>query len=608
MCAIFGIIGKSDVRLLKKMSNCQIYRGPDTQSFYINKKNKISLGMNRLAVIDKKKGNQPMFSHDKRYLSIFNGTIYNFLELKKFLIKKISFNTNSDTEVLINSFSYWGKKCFNYFDGMWAVAIYDFKKKTTFLSRDYVGQKPLFYSKSEDQFLFSSQINGIFQINKNFVFSKKNTLEYFRFNHYPAPLTGYDNLFQVSPGEILEFRNKKIFKKKYWDIQRGGNYNIFFKKNNTNSVKKIFFKIIKNFSIADEKVGLCLSSGIDSQLIKLNLQKLLKRIKSFTIGFKDKTYDESRYIKSSVTNKNYKKIIDKRDFKLILNAIKKEIYFPFGDASLIPTYKVFNLARKKTNVTLTGDGGDELFFGYLAFKGFYLMEKIKIFCPEFLLKMFKFFFGNLEFSDRYLDTKKKISYFFKHIDKKNYEALLLWISCFDNFEEKKYFKNKKIKRSKFLDYIGKIYENYPDKMKFSQIFFYKFYLPVILIKADFSSMLNSIESRAPYLSKDLVNYSLDLPASKNFKLLTQRSLMKKIFKDDFDKIDVKKKHGFAFNKREILKNKKYIYAIIEKKFIINFDYFEEKYNSYLSGNFNYEQYLWNEIILNFSRQNLERRF
>ena len=186
------------------------------------------------------------------------------------------------------------------------MAIYDFKKKTTFLSRDYVGQKPFIFSKSEDQFLFSSQINGIFQINKNFVFSKKNTLEYFRFNHYPAPLTGYDNLFQVSPGEILEFRNKKIFKKKYWDIQRGGNYNIFFKKNNTNSVKKIFFKIIKNFSIADEKVGICLSSGIDSQLIKLNLQKLLKRIKSFTIGFKDKTYDESRYIKSSVTNKNYK--------------------------------------------------------------------------------------------------------------------------------------------------------------------------------------------------------------------------------------------------------------------------------------------------------------
>ena len=353
-------------------------------------------------------------------------------------------------------------------------------------------------------------------------------------------------------------------------------------------------------------MGLCLSSGVDSQLIKINLQKILKKIKSFTIGFRDKTYDESRFIKSSKKNKNYKNILNRNDYKIILNNIKKEVYFPFGDASLIPTYKVFKLARKQTNVTLTGDGGDELFFGYLAFKGFYLLEKIKLICPKFLLNAFKFLFGNLRTSEKYLDNKKKISYFFKYIDKKNYEALLLWISSFDNFEGKKYFKNKNLFRSRFLDYIGKIYKDYPDKMKFSQMFFLKFYLPVVLIKSDFSSMLNSIESRAPYLSKNLLNYSLDLPAKKNFSLLTQRSLMKIIFKKDFEKIDEKKKHGFAFNKREILKNKNYINKILNKNFIINSEYFEKNYKSYLDGNLNNEQYLWNEIMLNFSRQNLEK--
>ena len=129
MCGIFGIIGKSDIGLLKKMSKCQLYRGPDNQTFFNDKNHKISLGMNRLAVIDKKNGNQPMFSHDGRHLLIFNGAIYNFLELRRYLEKKIHFKTNSDTEVLVNSFNYWGKKCFAYFDGMWAVAIYDFKKK-----------------------------------------------------------------------------------------------------------------------------------------------------------------------------------------------------------------------------------------------------------------------------------------------------------------------------------------------------------------------------------------------------------------------------------------------------------------------------------------------
>ena len=335
MCAIFGIIGSSNAGLLKKMSKCQLYRGPDKQNFFTDKKFKLSMGMNRLSVIDKKKGNQPMFSHDKRHVIVFNGAIYNFKDLKKHLENKITFYTNSDTEVLINSYNYWGKKCFNYFDGMWAVAIYDFKTKTTTLSRDYVGQKPLFYNQNKDHLIFSSQINGIFQINKNFIFSKKNALEYFRFNHYPSPLTGYDNLFQVSPGEVLEFKKKKIFKKQYWDIQKGGNYNIFFKKNNSSSISKLFMNIIKNFSIADEKVGICLSPGLDSQLIKLRLEKLQKKIKSFTIGFKEKTYDESRYIKSTKVNKNYKKILHKEDFQLIFNNIKKEIYFPFGDASLI---------------------------------------------------------------------------------------------------------------------------------------------------------------------------------------------------------------------------------------------------------------------------------
>ena len=606
MCGIFGIIGKTDIGLLKKMSKCQLYRGPDNQAFFTDKNHKISLGMNRLAVIDKKKGNQPMFSHDRRHLLIFNGAIYNFLELRKYLEKKIHFKTNSDTEVLINSFNYWGKKCFTYFDGMWAVAIYDFKKKTTFLSRDYVGQKPLFYNHEKNNLIFSSQINGIFQVKKQFEFSKKNALEYFKFNHYPAPLTGYKNLLQVSPGEILEFKGKKINNQNYWQIEKGGNYNLFFKRNRTDTIKELFFNIIKRFSIADEKVGLCLSSGLDSQLIKVNLEKIFKKIKSFTIGFKDKTYDESRFIRSSLKNKNYKKVLSKKDYKIIFNKIKKNIYFPFGDASVVPTYKVFNLVKTQTNVTITGDGGDELFFGYLAFKGFYIIEKIKLIFPIFILKIFKFFFGNLKISDKYLDNNKKISYFFKYIDKKNYEALVFWISNFDKFEEKNYCKNNISNKSNNLNLIKKLYQRYSDKMKFSQIYFFKYYLPVILLKADFSSMLNSVESRAPYLSKDLVNYSLDLPTKKNFSLFFQRSLMKKIFNSDFKEINEKKKHGFAFNKREILKDRSFIYRNIKKKFMINNEYFNKNYNSYLNGNLNCEQYLWNEVILNLSRQNLEQ--
>ena len=605
MCAIFGIIGKSNNSLLKKMSKCQLYRGPDNQTFFVNKRSKISFGMNRLSVIDKKKGNQPMFSHDKRHLIIFNGAIYNFLELRKYLEKRINFKTNSDTEVFVNSFNYWGEKCFNYFDGMWAAAIYDFKKKTTYLSKDYVGQKPLFFKYSKNNLIFSSQINGIFKVKNNFKFSKDNTKEYFKFNHYPAPLTAYKEIFQVSPGEIIKFNNRKINKKIYWNIEKGGDYNLFFKKNSIETLDNSFLKIIKKFSIADEKVGLCLSSGIDSQLIRIYLEKILKKIKSFTVGFKDKTYDESRFVKSTLQNRNYKKIISKNDYGKIFQKIKNNIYFPFGDTSVIPTYKVFNIAKKQTNVVMTGDGGDELFFGYLAFKGFYILEKVKFLVPNFILKFFKLLLGNLKTTDKYLDNKKKISFFFKYIDKKNYETLALWISNFGKSEEKKYFKNNIIKNSKNINFLKKLYQNNQDKMKYSQIFFFKYYLPIVLLKADFSSMLNSVESRAPYLSKDLVNYSLDLPSKENFNLFKSRSLMKRIFKDKFNYINEKQKHGFAFNKSLILKDKKFIKKNIKDKFLLNSNYFYKKLSEYVNGNFDSEQYLWNEIILNFSRQNLE---
>lgn len=192
MCAIIGIIGEANHKILKKMSACQLYRGPDDQKFFIDKKHKISIGMNRLAVIDRKNGSQPMFSNSRRYLTVFNGAIYNFKEIKNFLIKKkFNFKTNSDTEVLVNSYEYWKNKCFNYLDGMWATAIYDFKKRELCLSRDYVGQKPIFYYKDGKKFIFSSQLNGLFKYKNNFELSKQNYNLYLRFSHFPAPHTLY---------------------------------------------------------------------------------------------------------------------------------------------------------------------------------------------------------------------------------------------------------------------------------------------------------------------------------------------------------------------------------------------------------------------------------
>ena len=168
MCAIFGIIGKTDKALINKISSLQLFRGPDSQETYINEEKKFCLGNNRLAVIDKEGGKQPMFSQDKKNIVVFNGAIYNFKEIREYLEKKgISFSTDSDTEVVANSYMHWGKKMFNYFDGMWAISIYDEKKNEIILSRDYVGQKPLFYLKREECVFFSSSLKSLSADKKN---------------------------------------------------------------------------------------------------------------------------------------------------------------------------------------------------------------------------------------------------------------------------------------------------------------------------------------------------------------------------------------------------------------------------------------------------------
>ncbi len=606
MCAIFGVIGESNPTLLKKMSSCQIYRGPDKQSFFTDNKNKISLGMNRLSVIDKKNGNQPMFSYDKRYLGIFNGTIYNFKQIKSFLLKKkINFKTSSDTEVLMNAFSYWGKKSLNYFDGMWALGIFDFKQKKTLLSRDYVGQKPLFYYQDKSKLIFSSQINGIFKYKKKFEISKSHYEDYLRFNHFPAPITLYKDIKQICPGEYLEFKNKKSFTKKYWRVENGGDYNLFFPKRNKNEFNTVFGKIIKNYLTADKDVGLCLSGGFDSNLLKNLVAKLKNKINSFTIGFKDKTYDESQYVKKTSLNNNHKKILYEKDLFASFNKIRQNIFFPIGDSSLVPTQELFKLVKKKTNVTIGGDGGDEIFYGYLAFKAFYFIKFIKIIFPQFIINIIKIPFRNIMITTGYLNFRKKVKFFFKYLDNDLFLINNLWISNFDNNEAKQYFAKKKYSFTTNLNKVQKLFNKYPDKMKFSQMYFIKFYLPAILLKVDYSSMLNSVECRSPYLSKDLLNFSIDLPSNENFSFFKNRRLMKLIFKESLSSQTEIKKHGFAFNKNLILKNNKLITKNIDDNLILNKKFFYMKYNEYLNGNYDNEQYLWNEIMLNFSRQNIE---
>ena len=604
MCAIFGIFGEYNPKIIKEMSLCQVERGPDSTGFYFNKKKKISLGMNRLSVIDVRNGVQPMTSFDKRILTIFNGTIYNFKEIKKYLVKRsIPFRTDSDTEVLVNAFSFWGEKCFNYFDGMWAVAFYDFKLNSITLSRDYLGQKPLFYYNNKNKLIFSSQIEGIFKYKNNFEISKQNLNLFYQFSHIPAPYTAYKNVNQLIPGQIITM-GKKLKKKIYWDIEKGADYNIFFKHKKEEDIEATFDNNLKNYLISDKQSTLALSSGKDSQILNESLKRIekSKTHPTITIGFEEETFDESKYLKNIKDSEI--KILNKNKALKIFKLLKKKLIFFNGDGSILPTYFLFNEIKKKTNVSLTGDGSDEVFFGYITYRAFYILSVIKKIIPKIFLKIMQIVFRNINYSNEYLNNKKKIYLFLKHLDKELFLVNSYWLNDFDNNEVKKITNTKN--DHKLLKKIKIIFEN-NSTLKFVQIYYFKFYLPMILEKIDYASMSNGVENRAPFLNKDFINFAINYDVKKNFNLFTEKKLMISIFNNRLKKRYSKiKKHGFSFQKDLILKNQKLMKKTLDMKLLTNKNYFLNKYEKYLKNN-KFENYIWNELILNISRQNLEKK-
>jgi len=611
MCAIFGTIGKSNLNLLKEISQKQIFRGPDRQSFYVSPDNLVSMGNNRLSVIDQKNGNQPMYSNDKRYVVVFNGCIYNFNEIKEFLKKKkIEFITKSDTEVLINAYQYFGSKAFNYFDGMWAIAIYDQKNKELLLSRDYVGQKPLYYTKNNNYYIFSSQLEGIL-IDKEVKtkISKKNLREYFAYSHVPAPNTIFEKIYQVEAGQnlLINAQTLKYEKVCYWDLSNGPDYNLFIKKISEKNFKEDFKRIIDDHTIADKSPAVSLSGGLDSYLIMDYLCEKKKDFSTFTLGFDNKTYDEGKYVKE--INKNIKKnIFYKNDDEIKKNFVELSKFFsdPIGDSSILPTYMIHKKIKKYSNVALGGDGGDESFFGYITFDAFNLAIKLKKIIPNIIFKIIARITNKVKISQDYLSLSKKMRKFFNSIHLNKKYLLPSWMCCLKSSDINELF-NVDIDVDELFSSSNKIFSDEKNIMRKSQLYYFKFYLPMILKKVDQASMYNSIECRAPFLSKKIINFSLDSNVSKLYKLFNKKYFIKKIFSNDVPKnILNRKKHGFALPKEILLRDKNFIDDLLDHKILINKDFFDKKYSNFLNKSDDCSEYLWAELIINISLQNLYR--
>lgn len=559
MCGICGFTSSiSDKRnYLDKMLDQLNSRGPDAQGIYLD--NNINLGHKRLSILDlNSRSNQPFFDKQTGNILVFNGEIYNFNKIKKDLIeqKKCVFLTTSDTEVVLKSYAYYGLECFSKFDGMFAIAIWDAKDSKLILARDRFGEKPLYYNfffhEGKRQISFASNLNSLKYSPKfNHTLNKKSFKSYL-FNNYVNNFeTFYEGSYNLAPGSILTFKNSEITKKKYFEISDYFKKKNKYKKFNFDEFEEILIKSVKSRLVSDVDVGIFLSGGLDSSILASIAKKSGANLKSYTLGFKELSYDESpkaKFVSDILEIKNEKYTIDQKD----LNDIEKIVLSfgePVADTSIIPTYFLSKFASKKTKVCLGGDGGDELFFGYDTYTASRTYDILKNFKIDFLFK-------NLKFIKRYLPMKKtKVNYLYAikkflesfDVDRKNFFVHEFWREI-NNESNLKLILNQD-----FYNEINdiEIHRFNVDKLDNDinsnrNMCDFQFFLERdILVKSDRCSMANSLELRSPFLSYDLFDYMSKLDPKDKFDPFNKKKILKQVAKKYLpQKIIHQKKRGF----------------------------------------------------------------
>jgi asparagine synthase (glutamine-hydrolysing) len=640
MCGISGFILSEErsyaevLRISKDINNTLLHRGPDYGDVWIDEELKVSLGHRRLSIIElSDAGNQPMKSFNGRFIIIFNGEIYNHIEIRNILKKEnINWRGFSDTETLVEAINILGiDKTLDYCKGMYAFALWDKKFRKLTLIRDPVGEKPLYYGWVNNNFVFGSEIKVL----KNFPnfsnkISKKSISLYTQFNFIPAPLSIYENVFKLEPGAKLELLannilNKKIEIKKYWSLKNSLNISSNSKINNEDDavlkLKKILSDSVKMQMISDVPIGSFLSSGVDSSLITALMQEQsATQINTFTIGFKEKVFDESINAReiSKHLNTNHHELIVSPDDCLSVVPLIADIYDePFADSSQIPTYMISKEARKKVKVILTGDSADELFGGYnrytlapkywkyISFLPFYLRKLIGQLILKVPVETIELILNKLFQNINYGGKVKKMAARMTKV--RTIDELLINLATVWQDEDSILIDNKiKNTQSKnFPDYSGIIDINSVTKMMIEDI---NNYLPNdILCKVDRAAMRNGLETRIPFLDKSVIDFSFRIPLSMKIKNQDNGNkwILRKILSNYLpENIINRPKKGFEIPIGSWLRGplKNWAENLIKKEKIEENGFFNHKiiqkfWDEHQTGYYDWTPRLWGVIIL-----------
>lgn len=618
MCGIAGFCDfskKSSNDIFKNMTDAMYHRGPDDSGYFWdeNEYSQIALGHRRLSILDlSAHGHQPMsFEHLD---IVFNGEVYNFKEIKKELLEVgYSFHSDSDTEVILKSYHQWGTKAVDKFNGMFAITIYDKKANKLIFIRDRAGVKPFYYYKKDSLILFSSELKS-FHNHPDFQkdINKSSLSLYLQFGYIPEPHSIFKNTYKLKAGHYIEIdlKSQKFEEIKYWDVVD------FYNKpkldiSQNEAIEKTEELLKSSFEyrmVSDVPVGVFLSGGYDSSVVTAILQKQrTEKLNTFTIGFKEKGFDEAPYAKEVAkylgTNHTEYYCTQKDALEIIPKLC--EIYDePFGDSSAIPTILVSQLARKDVTVSLSADGGDEIFAGYSKYTtALQYFNKFKS-IPNSVKSLVKLGMDNI--NPNHIPILSNTYNFATRYEKIN--GILKAKSSVEAMKYTSEYFTKKERDTILKVHFDDLKTNFDiqiadtnDEMNQMLAIDYKTYMiDDILTKVDRATMSVSLEGREPLLDYRIVEFVSQLPSNLKYKDGDKKWLLKQITHKYLPKEMMDRpKQGFGVPLTEWFRDelKEYFMIYLDERRIEKEGLFNSKEvvrlrDSYLSGNRENVQKLW----------------
>ncbi len=627
MCGICGFVNKNSNN--EEQINQNIFgmlsvlnhRGPNNRDHWVSEDKKIILGHTRLSIIDlSSNGNQPMLSENNRMIISYNGETYNHANLRKILSNQ-NFKGNSDTETILSYFEKYGiHKTLKEIDGMFSIALFDKKERNLYLARDRFGEKPLYYYISDRIIIFGSEIKSILK-HKSFKKQIDTTVlhDYFNFNYIGGKNSIYKNIKKILPSHYLKI-NIDTFKCEeicYWKKNKKIKINPSIVLDQAIvQVEKNLIDSIENRLTSDLPVGCFLSGGVDSSLVTSIVKKHFdNELNTFSIGFDNSQYDESRYAKkiANYLNTNHHEyFLNDDEIFEVSNNISKIYDEPFADSSQIPTLFLSKLTKKKITVCLTGDGADELFFGYDRYTYAPKIFKYLKLVPK---KIRDIMFENRDSSLNFLRYLLFLFLKIRNIkNPQNKVNKILNLISFEKFSDiYKYSISNELNAENILNKSVKnsssLFDSFEDdeNAHLSEMINFDIdeYLPNdILTKVDRASMSYSLETRTPFLNHNLAELAFSLPYNLHNKNNQNKYILKKILSKYLpENLFQRPKMGFGVPLNNWLKNQLrdmcedlLSYKKLEESGYLNSEYIRKNYELFKHGKLNIHSSIWSILM------------